>query len=73
MNVEHEKQRRSKGEAILANFTDDPEKIGKNRNRRKIKRMADTGNVVPQHQDTEEVNRPQEEETEKEHNECKGK
>ena len=54
---------RSKGEASFTKFTDNPEKIGKNRHRRKSKRMADTGNVVPQHQDTEEENQPQDKET----------
>ena len=53
---------RSKVEASLTNFTDDPEKIGKNGNRRRSKRMTDVGNVVPQHQETEEENQPQEEE-----------
>ena len=55
---------RSKGEANLTDFTDDPEKIGKNKIRRRSKRMADAGNAVPQHQDTEEENQqPQDEET----------
>ena len=45
---------RSKGEANLTNFTDDPEKIGRNRNRRKSKNMADAGNKDPQHQEPEE-------------------
>ena len=40
---------RSKGEANLTNFTDDPEKIGKIKSRRKSKSMADTGNKDPQH------------------------
>ena len=40
---------RSKGEANLTNFTDDPEKIGRNKNRRKSKNMADAGNKDPQH------------------------
>ena len=57
---------RSKGEANLTNFTDDPEKIGKNKSRRKSKRMADTGNKDPQHQETEEEEHqePQEDESE---------
>ena len=45
---------RSKGEANLTNFTDDPEKIGRNRNRRKSKNMSDAGNKDPQHQEPEE-------------------
>ena len=48
---------RSKGEANLTNFTDDPEKIGKNKSRRKSKSMADAGNKDPQHQE------PQDDET----------
>ena len=56
---------RSKGEANLTNFTDDPEKIGKNKCRRKSKSMADTGNKDPQHQETEEEHQePQDDETE---------
>ena len=34
----------------MTNFMDDPEKIGKNSNRRKSRNMADTGNKDPQHQ-----------------------
>ena len=45
---------RSKGEANLTNFTDDPEKIGRNKNRRRSRNMADTGKTDPQHQETEE-------------------
>ena len=45
---------RSKGTANLTNFTDDPEKIGRNSNRRKSRNMADTGNEDPQHQPPEE-------------------
>ena len=57
---------RSKGEANLTNFTDDPEKIGKNKSRRKSKRMADAGNKDLQHQETEEEEHqePQEDESE---------
>ena len=56
---------RGKGEANLTNFTDDPEKIGKNKSRRKSKRMADAGNKDPQHQETEEEHQePQDDETE---------
>ena len=55
---------RSKGEANLTNFTDDPEKIGKNKSRRKIKSMADAGNKNPQHQEPEEEHQePQDDET----------
>ena len=32
----------------MTNLTDDPEKIGRNSNRRKSKNMADTGNEDPQ-------------------------
>ena len=49
---------RSKGEANLTNFTDDPEKIGKNKHRRKSRRMADAETAVPQHENTEENNQP---------------
>ena len=45
---------RSKGEANLTNFTDDPEKIGRNGNRRKNRNMADAENEDPQHQQPEE-------------------
>ena len=45
---------RSKGEANLTNFTDNPEKIGRNKTRRRSKRMADAGNTDPQHHETEE-------------------
>ena len=34
---------RSKGGANLTNFTDDPEKIGRNSNKRKSRNMADAG------------------------------
>ena len=34
---------RSKGDAALAKFTDNPEKIGKNKPRKKNKNMADAG------------------------------
>ena len=55
---------RSKGEANLTNFTDDPEKIGRNRNRRKSKNMADARNKDPQHQEPEEEHQePQDDET----------
>ena len=52
---------RSKGGANLTNFTDDPEKIGRNKNRRKSRNMADAGNKDPQHQKPEEEH--QEDET----------
>ena len=55
---------RSKGEANLTNFTNDPEKIGRNKNRRRCKIMADAGNKDPQHQETEEDHQePQDDET----------
>ena len=55
-NVKHKKQRRGK--------LDDPEKIGRNKSRRRSKRMADAGNKDPQHQETEEDHHePQDEET----------
>ena len=38
----------------MTNFTDDPEKIGRNSNRRRSKNMADAGNEDPQHQKPEE-------------------
>ena len=38
----------------MTNFTDDPEKIGRNSNRRKSRNMADAGNEDPQHQKPEE-------------------
>ena len=57
MNVEYKKQRR----VNLTNFTDDPEKIGRNSNRRKSRNMADAGNEDPQHQKPEEEH--QEDET----------
>ena len=48
----------------MTNFTDDPEKIGRNKNRRRSKKMADTGNTDPQHQKTEEDHQePQDNET----------
>ena len=52
---------RSKGGVNLTNFTDDPEKIGRNSNRKKSRNMADAGNKDPQHQEPEEEN--QEDET----------
>ena len=45
---------RSKGGANLTNFTDDPERIGRNGNRRKNRNMADAGNEDPQCQQPEE-------------------
>ena len=55
---------RSKGEANLTNFTDDPEKIGKNKSRRKCKSMAGAGNKDPQHQEPgDEHQKPQDDET----------
>ena len=55
---------RSKGEANFTNFTDDLEKIGKNKNRRKSKNMADIGNKDPQHQEQgDEHQEPQDDET----------
>ena len=45
----------------MTNFTDDPEKIGRNSNRRKSRNMADAGNKDPQHQKPEEEH--QEDET----------
>ena len=53
---------RSKGEANLTDFTDDREKIGRNKARRRSKRMADTGNTDPQHQE-EDHHEPQDGET----------
>ena len=54
---------RSKGEANLTNFTDDPEKTGKNKSRRNSKSMAETGNKDPQHQEQgDEHQEPQDEE-----------
>ena len=38
----------------MTNFTDNPEKIGRNSNRRKSRNMADAGNKDPQHQKPEE-------------------
>ena len=38
----------------MTNFTDDPEKIDRNSNRRKSRNMADAGNKDPQHQQPEE-------------------
>ena len=52
---------RSKGGANLTNFTDDPEKIGRNSNRRRSKNMADAGNKDPQCQKPKEEH--QEDET----------
>ena len=55
---------RSKGGTNLTNFTDDSEKIGKNKNRKKSRNMADAGNKDPQHQEPEEEHQgPQEDET----------
>ena len=45
---------RSKGGANLTNFTDDPEKIGRNSNKRKNRNMADARNEDPQHRQPEE-------------------
>ena len=33
----------------MTNFTDDPEKIGRNSNKRKSRNMADARNEDPQH------------------------
>ena len=38
----------------MTNFKDNPEKIGRNSNRRKSRNMADAGNEDPQHQQPEE-------------------
>ena len=38
----------------MTNFIDDPEKIGRNSNKRKSRNMADTGNEDPQRQQPEE-------------------
>ena len=38
----------------MTNFTDDPERIGRNSNRRKSRNMADAGNEDQQHQQPEE-------------------
>ena len=55
---------RSKGGTNLTNFTDDPEKIGRNKSRRKSRNMADAGNKDPQHQEPEEEHQgPQEDKT----------
>ena len=55
---------RSKGEANLTNFTGNPEKIGKNKSRRKSKSMVDTRNKDQQHQEPEEEHQePQGDET----------
>ena len=45
---------RSKGGVNLTNFTDDPEKIGRNSNRRRSRNNADAGNEDPQRQKPEE-------------------
>ena len=45
----------------MTNFTEDPEKIGRNSNRRKSRNMADTGNKDPQRQKPEKEH--QEDET----------
>ena len=48
----------------MTNFTDDPEKIGRNKNRRKSRNMVDAGNKDPQHQEPEEEHQePQDDET----------
>ena len=48
----------------MTNFTDDPEKIGRNKNRRKSKNVADAGNKDPQHQEPkEEHQEPQDDKT----------
>ena len=48
----------------MTNFTDDPEKIGRNSNRRRSRNMADAGNKDPQNQDpVEDHQGPQEDET----------
>ena len=48
----------------MTNFTDDPEKIDRNKSRRKSRNMADAGNKDPQHQEPEEEHQgPQENET----------
>ena len=48
----------------MTNFTDDPERIGKNKNRRKSRNMADAGSKDPQHQELEEeCQEPQEDKT----------
>ena len=48
----------------MTNFTDDPEKIGRNKNRRKSRNMADAGNKDPQHQEPQEEHQePQDDET----------
>ena len=38
----------------MTNYTDDPERISRNGNRRKSRNMADVGNEDPQHQQPEE-------------------
>ena len=38
----------------MTNFTDDPEKIGRNSNRRRSRNKADAGNEEPQRQKPEE-------------------
>ena len=38
----------------MTNFTDDPEKIGRNSNKRKSRNMADTGKEDPQRRQPEE-------------------
>ena len=48
----------------MTNFMDDPEKIGKNKSRRKSRSMADAGNKDPQHQEPgDEHQEPQDDET----------
>ena len=44
---------RSKGEATLTDFTDNPERMGKKKPRKKSTKMVDAETAVPQHQDTE--------------------
>ena len=54
----------SKGGTNLTNFTDDPEKIGRNKNRRNSRNMADAGNKDPQHQEPQQEQQgPQDNET----------
>ena len=60
---------RSKGEANLTNLMDNPEKIGKNKPRRKSKNMANTGTGVPQHQEPGENNQPLEQDQDQENTE----
>ena len=51
---------RSKGETALAKFIDNPERIGKNKPRKKTKNMADAGTPdTNQQPDTGDKNKPQ--------------